>query len=198
MAADKDTWQHAACNVPLATLNIWLVPFHFNRHIMVTSCLILTILTAALNVHWLIVSTLQMTTSFELPATFNEQTACQSCQPMPLHWITDYILLVLHKQLYATNVQLLSRVQVCFPVGRDTMCPLWYITIVGGGWFRQIPFYWAFYCCCFENGTFLSFFFQESQGWKNYVCHLPSRQFEFPIPHRYTLFWGKRENSRIN
>lgn len=166
MAADKDTWQHAARNVPLATLNIWLVPFHFNRHIMVTSCLILTILTAVLNVHWLIVSTLQMTTSFELPATFNEQTACQSCQPMPLHWITDYILLVLHKQLYATNVQLLSRVQVCFPVGRDTMCPLWYITIVGGGWFRQIPFYWSILLLLFWKWNIFVIFFSGESGLK--------------------------------
>lgn len=44
-------------------------------HITVTSCFILRILTAALNAHWLIVSTLQMTTSFELSAAFNEQPA---------------------------------------------------------------------------------------------------------------------------
>lgn len=64
-----------------ATLNIWPVPFHFNMHITVTSCLILRILTAPLNAHWLIVSTLQMTTSSELSAACNEETAWQHWRP---------------------------------------------------------------------------------------------------------------------
>lgn len=72
-----------------ATLNIWLVPFHFNMHITVTSCFILRIFTAALNAHWLIVSTLQMTTSFELSAAFNEQPAWQHYRPSSscLHYV---------------------------------------------------------------------------------------------------------------
>lgn len=121
-----------------ATLNIWLVPFHFNMHITVTSCFILSILTATLNAHWLIVSTLQMTASFELSAAFNEQPAWQHYQPSSHPVCTTY------------KMQLLSRAQICFSVacgGFVATLAHWHDGL------KQIPFCGAFHFCHFERGT---------------------------------------------